>query len=64
MGFNTEQWAKFDALYKEALAAKDSLKIVQLVDEMLELLIAAGGPKSRKSVLRVSCLTKQIALDR
>ena len=42
MGFNTEQWAKFDALYKENVACKDGLKIVQLVDTMLELLVAAG----------------------
>ena len=48
MGFTTEQWAKFGALYHEASAAKDNLKIVQIVDEMLELLVAAGEAQVKK----------------
>ena len=42
MGFTTEQSAKLEALYKEIAAAKDDLKIVQLVDKMLELLVVSG----------------------
>ena len=42
MGFTTEQSAKFEALYQETAAVKDDLKIVQLVDKMLELLVVSG----------------------
>ena len=42
MGFTTEQSAKFEALYKQATAASDDLKIVQLVDAMLETLVASN----------------------
>ena len=42
MGFTSEQSATFEALYKEAAAVKDDLKIVQLVDRMLELLVSSG----------------------
>lgn len=42
MAFTPEQKAKFEALYKEAAAVGDDLKIVQVVDKMLELLIESG----------------------
>ena len=42
MGFTPAQSATFEALYKEAAAVKDDLKIVQLVDRMLELLVSSG----------------------
>ena len=54
MGFTTEQSAKFEALYKETAAVKDDLKIVQLVDNMLELLVAAGEAQVKNiGVMRV-----------
>ena len=42
MVFTADQLAKFEALYKEAAAANDDLKIVRLVDQMLALLVNAG----------------------
>ena len=42
MVFTPEQKATFEALYHEASAVGDDLKIVQVVDKMLELLIASG----------------------
>ena len=42
MGFTTEQSATFEALYKQAAAVNDDLKIVQLADEMTELMIKSG----------------------
>ena len=42
MGFTSDQCAKFEALYKSASAVHDDLKIVQIVDTMLELLVKSG----------------------
>ena len=42
MVFTADQSAKFGALYWEAAAVKDDLKIVRLVDSMLDLLVASS----------------------
>ena len=42
MGFTAEDKSTFEELYQEAGAVKDDLKIVRLVDRMLEVLVASG----------------------
>ena len=42
MGFTTEQCAQFEALYKKCTEVDDESKIVQYVDEMLDLMIDSG----------------------
>ena len=42
MGFTPEQKATFDGLYEKLLTASEDLKLVRIVDQMLELLVVAG----------------------
>ena len=42
MGFTTEQCLKFEGLYQKCASVSDDLKIVQYVDEMLDLMIDSG----------------------
>jgi hypothetical protein len=42
MGLTFEQMTTFEALYEEASEVGDNLKIVQVVDRMLELLVSSG----------------------
>ena len=64
MVFTTDQSAKFEALYKETAAVKDDLKIVQLVDKMLELLVAADEAQVKNFGVTRVMPHKQVALGR
>ena len=54
MGFTTEQCAKFEALYQKCTEVDNDFKIVQYVDEMLDLMIDSGEAQVKHiSVSRV-----------
>ena len=42
MGFTAEQKAKFEVLYKAVTSVADDTKLVQMVDNIMDLLLAAG----------------------